>query len=259
MIDYYLANVPAGPATLEVLDAKGRVVRRFSSAAPAAGDSARTAGAALAAAGTPSLPAKVGTNRFVWDMTYPGPWSSDTARNGRNGPMAAPGVYSVRLSAGDVTQTQPLVLRADPRVVKDGLTTLDLQRQAAHNLRVRDLVSAVNAAAERVRTARERLEKAAGAATSDSAAVEPGTPADTLRRLAAIERELVTPSVRYSKPALQTHIQYLYSMELGADQKVGRDAVQRYEELRKQLATQVAAIDALLGSAERSVGARGAP
>jgi hypothetical protein len=45
----------------------------------------------------------------------------------------------------------------------------------------------------------------------------------------------LTPPIRYSRPALLSHITYLYSMTLGADQPVSRDAYERYAELRAAL------------------------
>ena len=97
---------------------------------------------------------------------------------------------------------------------------------------MRDLVSDANAAAEELRAARRRL------TGSDSGATVP--PA-----LAALERELLTPPIRYSRPALLTHITYLYSMTLGADQAVSRDAADRYVELRRKLDALRAKIRAL--------------
>jgi hypothetical protein len=90
----------------------------------------------------------------------------------------------------------------DPRIVKDGVTTADLQEQFDHNMRVRDLVSEVNKLV---------------AARPDLAA------------------KLVTPRIRYSKPGLQTQITYLYSVTTATDQKIGRDVIERYQTLRKEL------------------------
>jgi hypothetical protein len=134
--------------------------------------------------------------------------------------MAAPGQYTVRLTSGDQSFTQPLALRADPRALKDGITQAVLEAQLAHNLRMRDLVSDGNGAAEELRSARMRLTGGGVAAPAE---------------LLALEAELLTPPIRYSKPGLLSHITYLYSMTLGADQPVGRDAVQRYAELRARL------------------------
>ncbi len=63
-------------------------------------------------------------------------------------------------------------------------------------------------------------------------------PAPTPRRRSsvdAIAAKLLTEPVRYGKPGLQAHITYLAGMTTGVDQKVGRDALERYEVLKKEL------------------------
>ena len=77
-----------------------------------------------------------GMHRFTWDLRYPGPWMSKTRPEGPNGPVAVPGKYSVRLTAGAFHATQPLTVVEDPRIVKAGVTTADLREQFEHNLRV---------------------------------------------------------------------------------------------------------------------------
>jgi hypothetical protein len=54
-------------------------------------------------------------------------------------------------------------------------------------------------------------------------------------------------NVRYNKPGLQAHITYLAGMTTGVDQKIGRDAISRYQELKKQLDSMKAEADRLLG------------
>ncbi len=213
MLDYWLPS-DGTPVTIDVLRPGGAVVRSFSS------DSLRDT--TMARAGTSRLPSRAGLNRFVWDMAYPGPWSPNTNQRGRNGPMAAPAQYTVRLTTGGQTTTQPLVLRVDPRVLKDGITQGVIDAQLAHNLRVRDLVSDANGAAEELRALRRRAAGPDGTGTVSPAVV-------------ALERELLTPPIRYSRPGLLSHITYLYGMTLDADQPVGRDAAQRYTELRQRL------------------------
>ena len=134
-----------------------------------------------------------------------------------------PGNYTVRLVAAGKTLTQPLTIHIDPRNQKDGVTLADLREQFQHNIRVRDMVTEVNQLVANVEAARQRLRNAGGAA------------ADTLRRLDTLREKLVTPAVRYSKPELQAHIQYLYSLTTQADQKIGRDAVDRLKVLRTEL------------------------
>ncbi|HUQ82448.1 MAG TPA: hypothetical protein VM076_14970, partial [Gemmatimonadaceae bacterium] len=234
MIDYWLGDAST-QATLEVLDASGTVIRRFSS--QGAGerqqppDQPGMRAPELVTAGTPRLPNAAGVNRFTWDLTLAPP--ADPGRSGgggggggggrAQGPVIVPGNYSVRLVAGGKTTTQPLVVRPDPRSLKDGVTVADLREQFQHNMRVRDMVTEVNTLVANVETTRQRLRSAGGAA------------ADTLKQLDALREKLVTPAVRYSKPELQAHIQYLYSLTTQADQKIGRDAVDRLRVLRAEL------------------------
>jgi hypothetical protein len=58
---------------------------------------------------------------------------------------------------------------------------------------------------------------------------------------------LITPAIRYSQPELQTHVTYLYGMTNNTDQKVGRDAIERYGVLRKELDGRMAELDRILG------------
>ncbi len=62
-------------------------------------------------------------HRFTWDLRYPGPWQSAARPDGADGPMAVPGRYSVRLTVGSYTSTQPLTIIEDPRITNDGITT----------------------------------------------------------------------------------------------------------------------------------------
>jgi hypothetical protein len=77
---------------------------------------------------------------------------------------------------------------------------------------------------------------------------EAGKPdsAATLASLKDLAASLITPTVRYSKPELQTHITYLYSETNGTDQKIGRDAIERYNVLRKELDQRIAQLNNIL-------------
>ena len=106
-IDYYLAR-PSADVTLDILDATGKVVRSYSSDAPAAAGGGR--GGGRRGGGLPStLPTKIGMNRFVWDLRYPGGPAGgggdmEGGGFGGGGPMVAPGSYKARLTAGGVTR-----------------------------------------------------------------------------------------------------------------------------------------------------------
>jgi hypothetical protein len=183
-------------------------------------------------------------NRFIWDLTTNGPWTAGSAAaSGRGGgPTVVPGMYYVQLTAGaaygantTLSWQQPLTVKIDPRSAADGITVADLRAQYEHNIKVRDLVSEVNRLVTALEEQRRRLANTTGAA------------ADTAKGVNDIRATVVTPPVRYSKPELQAHIQYLYGMTNGADQRVGRDATARYVTLRKELDVTMAKARALLG------------
>jgi hypothetical protein len=248
MVDYWLPNGTTGAVTLEVVDGSGTVIRRFSS--DGAGereqmpDQPGMRAPEMVTVGTPRLPNAAGLNRFTWDLTLAPPLDPSRERGGGGGggggrgtgPAVVPGSYTLRLAAGGKTMTQALAVQIDPRTAKDGVTIADLREQFQHNMRVRDMVSEVNQLVANVETARQRLKNAGGSA------------ADTLRRLDELRAKLVTPAVRYSKPELQAHIQYLYSLTTQADQKIGRDAIDRLRALRAELDQRQAEAKTLLGA-----------
>jgi hypothetical protein len=55
--------------------------------------------------------------------------------------------------------------------------------------------------------------------------------------------------VRYGKPGLQAHITYLAGMTANVDQKIGRDAIERYAVLKKEFDAVSAEVDRILGPA----------
>jgi hypothetical protein len=169
----------------------------------------------------PRVTKAVGINRFAWDV-----------RN-QAGVTLPPGQYQVRLKTGNTKLTQPFTVAIDPRVAADGVTVSDLQEQFEHNVRMRDLVSAVNQLVTRVR-------EAIGKSPND-------------QRVIALAGKLLNEPVRYGKPGLQAHITYLSSMTSNVDQKIGRDAWERYQVLKKELDTLRAEADRVLGTNSSTV------
>lgn len=77
-------------------------------------------------------------------------------------------------------------------------------------------------------------------------------PADRARlalpRLAELQKKLVTAGGRYPTPMLADQIAFLYNGTLAADQKLGRDVYERYDELSAQLAKIKTELEVLMGS-----------
>ncbi len=245
MIDYSIGASGASAVTLEVRDAKGALVSSLSSAPErSAGDGAGNGRARRG--GDDELETTSGLHRVIWDLRYPGPWSEGGAGGGRGGrgPMIAPGKYTLKLTVNTASSSEPLTatrdleVRADPRIVKAGVTQRDMEEQLAHNLRVRDAVSEARRTAARVKAALKRMSGATGSA------------ADSLRQLVVLDTALSTEPIRYSQPKLVDQLQYLYGMTTSADQRIGHDAVLRYQELKAELERVQARVRTLLGPPE---------
>jgi hypothetical protein len=58
---------------------------------------------------------------------------------------------------------------------------------------------------------------------------------------------LLTAPVLYVKPWLQAYITYLAIMTANVDQKIGRDAIERYAVLKKEFDNLRAEVDRILG------------
>ena len=113
-IDYLLKAAASAPVTLEIVDAAGATVRRYSSAdQPKAPDLAKLDIAPEWINTQSTLSAAAGMHRFVWPLRYA---AADGIHQPVDGVWAPPGKYSITLSAGGERLTQPLTVVADPRV-----------------------------------------------------------------------------------------------------------------------------------------------
>ncbi len=236
-IEYYLGKSPSGPVTIAILDSANHPIRQYSSEAtvttasadaPAAAPDDEEGGGGFRRAAPPvRLTTNAGMNRLVWDF------------NNDGGLMLPPGSYKVKMSAGSWSATEALALQPDPRLTSDHVTAADLRDQYEHNVRMREMTAEVGRVANRVRQARTRLRN--------------GGNADSLAKVDSLAMTLFGPDegVRYGRPGLQTQITYLAGMTTRVDQRVGHDAVERYQVLRKELAALEAAVLRVLGPEER--------
>jgi photosystem II stability/assembly factor-like uncharacterized protein len=185
VVTYYLKTKPEGEVTLGFLDSKGHVIRAFSSKPPEetpTSDEARE----------PVVPVEAGMNRFIWDMRHSCPRSfrgvgAPEAR--RNGPLATPGSYRVRLTLGKVSQSQTIELIKDPRV---SATQEELEEQLDLLVKIRDKLSETCDAINRIRSIRGQVEEWAARSERDPAWKNVTKASNRLKeRLTAVEEELV--------------------------------------------------------------------
>ncbi len=175
ILDYFLAQPAAGPVTIEILDAQGKLVRKFSSE-----DKPDQTQEELAKQLIPLywirpqkiISAEAGMHRWLWDLHYPSPVAlhheypisavpQDTPRNPL-GPRALPGTYSVKFTASGKSFSEPLTVRMDPRVKtpQDALRALFQMQTSLASMMTRG-----SEAIAQARSAHEQLEKASAGAT----------------------------------------------------------------------------------------------
>jgi photosystem II stability/assembly factor-like uncharacterized protein len=158
VIVYHLKSRPAGEVSLEILDAGGRLIKKFSNRA-AEGQAGGPAGEEGFFGGGPSrVPAEAGLNRFIWDFRYPDAtrfpgmilWSGET-----RGPRAVPGTYQVRLSVDGKTMTESFEVKKDPRLE---VTPAELAKQFDLLLKIRDKLTETHEAIIQLRDVRRQVD-----------------------------------------------------------------------------------------------------
>jgi hypothetical protein len=219
-IVYYKLSRPNQDVTLDFLDAKGALIKSFTSKLDSAGiadsvradstrraraDSVRRAGGVAATPNpegpteggqqvdfeelqrrgprAPRVPNKVGLNQFAWDLRYP-----DAVRfenlimwaGNTTGPIVPPGTYQVRMTVAGSPA------QTQTFVVKadprSKATPADYAAQTALALKIRDKLSEANNAVRLARNVKAQL--------ADRAEKVPVAARD---RFASLSRELATP------------------------------------------------------------------
>jgi photosystem II stability/assembly factor-like uncharacterized protein len=198
-IIYYYLKSAAKQITLEIRDARGEVVRRFSSKATPAERRPRNVPDYWFAP-PDVLTTNAGLNRFAWNLEWPHPdtltynfrgraidyieytlpdhaVAGKTPINQPPGPLAAPGSYEVVLIVDGKTYRQPLMVTLDPRVrvgPGDLVAQLDVARM------IDSWMNSSYHSYNDVRTLRAALANAQKALAANSAAKEASDAAQAL-------------------------------------------------------------------------------
>jgi photosystem II stability/assembly factor-like uncharacterized protein len=247
VIDYYLKAAAKDAVTLEILDAKGKLIRKLSSKKAAKEATPDEEEFGITAAGG-ALPAEAGLNRFVWDMrqedpsTVPG---AVTWGGKPQGPLVVPGSYQIKLTASGKSYTVPAEIQKDPRV---SASQSDLEKQAEFAGRIRDRISAGHDAVNQIRSVRAQLDALKKRLDADANAKPVLDAAEDLKKkMNAVEEKIIQPKSKTGEDALNYPIQSadqlvaLQSSVESADAAPTASSFTVFDELNARLETQLAA------------------
>jgi hypothetical protein len=240
VVDYYFKTAPAGEVTLEILDANGGLVRRYSSKEARKTQQPPEWPDLLVHEN--KLPAAAGMNRFVWDLRHEDPVQTPGAfyaGNPPTGPLALPGTYQVKLTAGARATTATFELKPDPRAK---VSASDLEKQFALASKVVARLSELHKAVNQIRDLHAQLlvlKKRAGD-TPEAAPVVVLAEAFE-RKSAPIEQELIQVKLTSSEGTLafptmlNEQLYYLAALIESADGAPSRPLYEAFDELSGRL------------------------
>jgi photosystem II stability/assembly factor-like uncharacterized protein len=259
-VDYYLKQ--AGPVSIEFLDGEGRAVRTFTSAggpaegrgtdpAPPQAEEEEEGGGGRGRGGAVArVSARAGMNRFTWDMRYPNAkdfpglimWAGST-----RGPVAPPGRYTVKLTAGGTTKTHEFQIRRNETVAS--VTDADLQAQFALAKEISAKLTLANEAVIRIRDLKAQIaDRVAKAGTDTIKAAGQGLS----DKLTDVEGEIYQHRNRSSQDPLNYPIRLnnklaaLQGTVESGDSKPTDQSIAVFKDLSTRLDDQLARLDAVV-------------
>src|SRR3954453_5583259 len=201
MIDYYLKTAPKDEVTLDIVDAKGAVVRHLSSKEKKENEQPPEWPDRVERPKT--IPANEGMNRFAWDLRYDDPIQIPGAfysGDGPKGPLALPGEYQVKLTVAGKSQTQPLHLVVDPRTKGSEPA---LQKQFALSVDVNNRISQLHQAVNEIREVKTQIKNLHQRFHDDERLKPALVAADDLdKRVSEVEEKLIQVNMKGSEANL---------------------------------------------------------
>ena len=243
-VNYWLKSPPAGDVKIQVLDAKGQLVRTL--------DGTKRPGLNRVTwdlRGEPSKPIQLRTSpEYAPEITVgPEGWRP-APEGGRLSVLMPPGTYTVKLVAGGQELTQPLTVRKDPNaaasdadILAQTATLADMRKDLES---VADMVNSIELVRRQLADLNVTLQGSANAG-----AVKPA--ADALeKKLLAVEDQLIQR--RYTGSGQDTtrwpsrlvsKITYLAGGVAGSDDPPTSQAREVHAEFKKQIATLASQLD----------------
>lgn len=253
VIYYYLKDAPkTGTETkVEILDASGKVIRKYSSLEtltldePLGPDDKKP---------EKEIKPEAGLNRFVWDLRYeeahrvPGYYLWEYG-GGSHGPVAVPGHYQVRLTVGGESQTAPLDLKLDPRV---HVSQADLDQQFNLLVQIHDRLNQTYDAVNQIQDVRFQVAGLKRRLPENASAKAIAVSADDLEnKLVAVRDEFVNLTISANEdslaypPQMDAKLAFL-AMDVGTADAAPTEAEQlEFEKLKRQSAEMLSRWDEL--------------
>ncbi|HMD50565.1 MAG TPA: hypothetical protein VKG79_15750, partial [Bryobacteraceae bacterium] len=245
IIDYFLKSPASGDVTLEILDAKNQVIRKFSSAdrAPGGAGRRRLNIADYWVAPPQILATRAGMSRFVWDLRYESAseGGGEGGPPGRGGALALPGLYTVRLTANGQTLTQQLHVKLDPRSIA---TPAELAKQFDLCMKASGDLKKARAALRQLAVVRRRTGEILTA--KNPALLGLASDVDMFAaRIAGSNGGRNSNAQSSGLNAVQAELNAAFNVSQSADRTPPAQAYAVYDQASHELATQFAAWEAL--------------
>ncbi|HEX4599826.1 MAG TPA: glycosyl hydrolase [Gemmatimonadales bacterium] len=251
-VTYSLQTKPAGDVTLAFQDSAGTLIRSFTSKPDTAKTHAPVPDSATYAPSDSIVAVHAGTNRFVWNLRYPAAAKVKDVvvdEGTVDGPIALPGRYTVKLTVGGRSYTQPFTVVADPRLKT---TAAELARQYALEVQLHDRIDTLVAAVERIEQTERQLTSWTEWTGKRPDAARIKSQADSVRtKLEAVRGRLAEPHAHADESTLHWPIQIynqflsLNAMVQSADAAPTKQEQEVFQELSGRLDRELATLAGL--------------
>ena len=225
-IDFSVTKELESPILIEIFDSKNELINRFTTDSTAIKKPEDTRNMSTEFMDEPlwyDLKKGKSLYRFSWDMKTKGPWNTKEEDKFKNGALVPPGRYVIKLTIDEKSYEEEFEILIDPRVASQGINQETLELQYAFLLEVKSLL-------DEVLSYQVELEK-------ELEVLKESEKKSDLKKAKPLENTLKLIKTKegiYEQPMLADQIKYLYNMNNGADQEIGKDAKDRFIELKQQ-------------------------
>ncbi len=239
-IHFYLPDRPKKyqKVQLEILDEAGQVIRTFTNKSKNSLN---------------KITVRSGLNTFKWNLKHQGPELVNNLvamviRNPAPGPRAVPGTYTVKLTVGSWTSSQPLTVKADPRW--SNVNTEDWQAQLDMALEIRDMITESHQRIKNLRAIKKQITSNLELTKNESTHTDLAKMGKSIKaQLNRVENKIIQNRAEVSQDNINyprvfsNHIGRLYSVVTNAHDRPTGGSIERFEDLKKEYESIIKAYD----------------